>query len=66
MPESAAAMARQHGLDNKALRRALRKENFPWHRLRDHWDPPEGSPEHRDMLGVAVRLVRKKRGKDLW
>jgi len=65
MPESAAAMARQQGLDDTAFRRALRAEGFLWHRHNDFWNPPEGSPEHQDMLRVARRLVRERQEKDL-
>ncbi len=57
MPESAAEMARQYGLDGKAFRRALRAEGFSWHRLGECWDPPEGSPEYQEMLWVAERLA---------
>ncbi|MCY4261377.1 MAG: hypothetical protein OXC91_14080, partial [Rhodobacteraceae bacterium] len=57
MPESAAEMARQYGLDGKTFRRALRAEGVPWHRLGDRWDPPEGSSEYQEMLRVAERLA---------
>jgi len=65
MPESAAAMARQHGLHGAAFRRALRAEGFLWHRHNDFWNPLEGSPEHQDMQRVAKRLAKMKQGKDL-
>jgi len=65
MPESAAAMARQHDLNDKTFRRAMRAEGFPWHQHWTRWNPPEGSPEHQDMLRVAMRLVGEKQEKDL-
>ena len=58
MPESAAEVARQHGLEPKAFRRALRARNFSWHQKGCRWNPPEGSPEHLDM----VRLARSLQG----
>jgi len=64
MPESA-AVARQHDLNDTAVRRAVRAEGFPWHQHWTRWNPPEGSPEHQDMLRVAMRLVGEKQEKGL-
>ncbi|MCY4260232.1 MAG: hypothetical protein OXC91_08225 [Rhodobacteraceae bacterium] len=62
----AAEVARQHDLDGKTLRRALRAEGFPWHRRGERWDPAKGSPEYQDMLRVAKRLAGETQGKDVW
>ncbi len=61
MVDSADDMAQQFGLDPKAFRRALRTEEFPWHERYARWNPPDGSPEHRDMVRVAERMVRQGR-----
>ena len=57
MADSAADMARQYDLDPRKFRIALRKENFPWHRHGERWNPPDDSSEHRDMVCVAERLA---------
>ena len=59
MPDSAADMARQYGLEPKKFRKALRAEKFPWHKHRARWNPPDGSPEHRDMVRVAERMAAR-------
>lgn len=59
MPDSAADIARQYGLNPKTFRAALRAEKFPWHEHYARWNPPEGSPEHQDMVRVAERMAAR-------
>jgi len=63
MPESAAAMARQQGLDDTAFRRALRAEGFLWLQSRS------GSCEEKTSHGIlpipsAIALRRTARALD--
>jgi len=57
MPDTAAEVARRYGLDPKRYRGALRAEGFSWHVKHSYWNPPDGSPEHRDMIRMAGRLA---------
>jgi len=59
MPDSATEMSKQHGICRKKFRNALRQESFPWRCGKKHsrWNPPDGSPEHRDMVRVAERIA---------
>lgn len=61
MPNSAAEMARQYDIAPKSFRQALRAENLSWHEWNARWNPPDGSPEHDDMIRVAERLRDRER-----
>lgn len=51
--ESAAALAREHGVDPLAFRRALRAEKVPTgHRHGEHYRIRRDSPEHHAMMAV--------------
>jgi HNH endonuclease len=55
-PVSAVEMVRDHGVDRRTFRRALRAARFPWHGWNERWTVERGSPEHQQMLGVLDDL----------
>lgn len=63
MPDSAAEVARHYGIEPKKFRKELRAKKFPWHDHGAHWNPPDNSPEHHDMMRVAERMARQN---DSW
>ena len=67
MPDSAADVARQYDVCGKKFRRGLRAGNFPWREGKEktNWNPPDGSPEHRDMIQVAESMAAEMSGNEL-
>ena len=55
---TAIEMAKQHGLDPKRFREALRDEGLSWHRPNEKWTVVYGSQEHEDMCRVLSRLLK--------
>jgi hypothetical protein len=52
----AVKMARGAGVDPKKFRRALRKENFPWHDHNARWTVDISSDEHAAMERVLREI----------
>lgn len=56
---SAIEMARGVGVDPKEYRKALRAENFSWHRHNDRWTVDRDSDRHADMERVLRGLLQR-------
>ena len=56
---TAIEMAKNAGVDSKAFRQALRKEQLPWHQHNSRWAVPKDGPEHADMQRVLRSLLAK-------